>query len=135
MTIEQVRKAFNSFDLDYIISEVLKLKNSYIEYDFYKKTEAILFFMELDNAPEKLKTPIEDEILRVIENKYFMHSPGKKILKDMGIYEKDINIISKIIGENISSVDELQTKLQEQYEKIITRISVISRFIVEKMIR
>ncbi|HFR3529308.1 TPA: hypothetical protein ACHVA6_001849, partial [Streptococcus suis] len=59
----------------------------------------------------------------------------KKILKDMGIYEKDINIISKIIGENISSVDELQTKLQEQYEKIITRISVISRFIVEKMIR
>ncbi|HEM3554649.1 TPA: hypothetical protein U1B62_001159 [Streptococcus suis] len=64
-----------------------------------------------------------------------MHSPGKKILKDMGIYEKDINIISKIIGENISSVDELQTKLQEQYEKIITRISVISRFIVEKMIR
>ncbi|HFR3707071.1 TPA: hypothetical protein ACHV88_002074, partial [Streptococcus suis] len=97
--------------------------------------EAILFFMELDNAPEKLKTPIEDEILRVIENKYFMHSPGKKILKDMGIYEKDINIISKIIGENISSVDELQTKLQEQYEKIITRISVISRFIVEKMIR
>ncbi|HEM5273824.1 TPA: DEAD/DEAH box helicase [Streptococcus suis] len=134
-TIEQVRKAFVKLDLDSIISEVLKLKNSYIEYDFYKKTEAILFFMELDNAPEKLKTPIEDEILRVIENKYFMHSPGKKILKDMGIYEKDINIISKIIGENISSVDELQTKLQEQYEKIITRISVISRFIVEKMIR
>ena len=134
-TIEQVRKAFVKLDLDFIISEVLKLKNSYIEYDFYKKTEAILYFMELDNASENIKKPIEEEILRVIENKYFMHSPGKKILKDMGIYDKDINIISKIIGENIGSVDELQSKIQENYEIVISKISVISRFIVEKMIR
>ena len=134
-TIEQVRKAFVKLDLDFIISEVLKLKNSYIEYDFYKKTEAILYFMELDNASENIKKPIEEEILRVIENKYFMHSPGKKILKDMGIYDKDINIISKIIGENIGSVDELQSKIQENYERVISKISVISRFIVEKMIR
>ena len=134
-TIEQVRKAFVKLDLDYIISEVLKLKNSYIEYDFYKKTEAILYFMELDNVSENIKKPIEEEILRVIENKYFMHSPGKKILKDMGIYDKDINNISKIIGEDISSVDELQSKIQENYEKVISKISVISRFIVEKMIR
>ena len=133
--IERVRKSFDKSDLDSIISEVLKLKNSYIEYDFYKKTEAILYFMELDNSSEKIKKPIEEEILRVIENKYFMHSPGKKILKDMGIYDKDINIISKIIGENISSVDELQSKIQENYEKVIPKISVISRFIVEKMIK
>ena len=90
--------------------------------------------MELDNASEYIKKPIEEEILRVIENKYFMHSPGKKILKDMGIYDKDINIISKIIGENIRSVDELQSKIQENYKKVIPKISVISRFIVEKMI-
>ena len=133
--IERVRKSFDKSDLDSIISEVLKLKNSYIEYDFYKKTEAILYFMELDNSSEKIKKPIEEEILRVIENKYFMHSSGKKILKDMGIYDKDINIISKIIGENISSVDELQSKIQENYEKVIPKISVISRFIVEKMIK
>lgn len=135
MTIEQVRKAFNKLDLDSIISEVLKLKNSYIEYDFYKKTEAILYFMELDNVSKNIKKPIEEDILRVIENKYFMHSPGKKILKDMGVYDKDINTISKIIGENISSVDELQNKIQENYEKVIAKISVISKFIVEKMIR
>jgi len=134
-TIERVRGAFVELDLDSIISEVLKLKNSYIEYDFYKKTEAILYFMELDNVSENIKKPIEEEILRVIENKYFMHSPGKKILKDMGIYDKDINNISKIIGEDHSSVDELQSKIQENYEKVISKISVISRFIVEKMIR
>lgn len=133
--IERVRKSFDKSDLDSIISEVLKLKNSYIEYDFYKKTEAILYFMELDNVSEKIKKPIEEEILRVIENKYFMHSPGKKILKDMGVYDKDINIISKIIGDNVSSVDELQSKIQENYEKVITKISVLSKFIVEKMVK
>lgn len=116
-TIEQVRKSFSNLNLDSIISEVLKLKNSYLEYDFYKKTQAVLYFMELDNTPEKRKNPIEEEILRVIENRYFMHSPSKKILKDMGIYDKDINVISKIIGENITSVDELQSVMQLNYKK------------------
>ena len=133
--IEQTREAYINSDLDSIISNVLKLKNSYIEYDFYKKVEAILYFMELDKAKEDMTKPIVEDILRVIENRYFMHSPGKKMLKDMGIYDKDINIIYKIIGENVSSIDELQSKIRENYDKVITKISIISRFIVEKIIR
>ena len=97
--------------IDLIISEVLKLKNSYVEYDFYKKTEAILYFMKLDNASEYLIKPIEEDILKVIEKKYFMNSPGKKMLKDMGVYDKDVNIISNQIGENVNSIDELQLKI------------------------
>jgi len=133
--IEQTREAYINSDLDSIISNVLKLKNSYIEYDFYKKVEAILYFMELDKAKEDMTKPIVEDILRVIENRYFMHSPGKKMLKDMGIYDKDINIIYKIIGENVSSIDELQSKIRENYDKVITKISIISKFIVEKIIR
>lgn len=38
----------------------------HIEYDFYKKSQAILYFMELDKASENIKKPIEEEILRVI---------------------------------------------------------------------
>ena len=91
--------------------------------------------MELEKAKEDMTKPIVEDILRVIENRYFMHSPGKKMLKDMGIYDKDINIIYKIIGENVSSIDELQSKIRENYDKVITKISIISKFIVEKIIR
>ena len=45
------------------------------------------------------------------------------------------NIIYKIIGENVSSIDELQSKIRENYDKVITKISIISKFIVEKIIR
>lgn len=134
LVIEQVRNAFKDANIDLIISDVLKLKNSYVEYDFYKKTEAILYFMELDNVSDDLKEPIED-ILGVIENKYFMHSPGKKMLKDMGVYEKDVNIIAKIIGEEVDSIDDLQIRLQENYEKIFSKISVVSKFIVDRLVR
>ncbi|WP_155729877.1 hypothetical protein, partial [Streptobacillus moniliformis] len=106
--IKKVRKTFNTSELFSIISYVLKLKNSYTEYDFYKNTRVILYFMELDKASDNINKPIKEEILEIIEKEYFMHSSCKKILKDVGIYDKDIDIISKIIGENSSSVDELQ---------------------------
>lgn len=115
--IEQVNKVFDKYDIDLIISEVLKLKNSYVEYDFYKKTEAILYFMELDNASEKIKSPIEEDIIKVIENTYFMNSPSKKMLKDMGVYDRDINVIARIIGENVNSVDELLVRLKKIIKK------------------
>lgn len=133
-TIEQVRKAFTKSSIDSIISEVLKLKNSYVEYDFYKKTEAILYLMKLDNASDTVIKPIEEDILKVIEKKYFMNSPCKKMLKDMGIYDKDINTISKIIGENFNSIDELTAIISENYQNIISKISIISQFIIYRLI-
>lgn len=132
--IEKVRRTYQKADIDLIISEVLKLKNSYVEYDFYKKTEAILYFMKLDNASEYLIKPIEEDILKVIEKKYFMNSPGKKMLKDMGVYDKDVNIISNQIGENVNSIDELQLKIKENYEKIMPKISIISQFIINRLV-
>lgn len=134
--IEQVRKSFNKIDnIDSIISEVLKLKNSYIEHDFYKKTKAILYFMWLDNASDESIELIEEKILKVIEKKYFMNSSCKKMLKDMGIYEKDVNIIANLIGENINSIDELILKINEDYKNIISKISIISKFVVYRLIK
>lgn len=134
LIIEKVRRTYQKADIDLIISEVLKLKSSYVEYDFYKKTEAILYFMKLDNASDYLIKPIEEDILKVIEKKYFMNSPGKKMLKDMGVYDKDVNIISNQIGENVNSIDELQLKIKENYEKIMPRISIISQFIINRLV-
>lgn len=90
--------------------------------------------MKLDNASEYLIKPIEEDILKVIEKKYFMNSPGKKMLKDMGVYDKDVNIISNQIGENVNSIDELQLKIKENYEKIMPKISIISQFIINRLV-
>lgn len=133
--VEKVRKYYTDREVDNIISEVLKLKNSYIEYDFYKKTEAILYFMELDNVSEELKNPIKELIIKRIETKYFMKSPEKKMLKDMGIYDKDVDIISKYIGKEVNSIDELQVRMKESYKNFIDKISFMSRYIVLKLVK
>lgn len=133
--IEKVQNSFKSPDLNYIIGEVLKLKNSYVEYDFYKKTEAILYFMKLDKVQNNMIEIIEEKILRVIENNYFIHDSGKKMLKDMGIYEKDINEICEIIGEDFNSINDLLEKIKEKYDKINKSISILSKYILERVIK
>ena len=133
--IEKVQNSFKSPDLNYIIGEVLKLKNSYVEYDFYKKTEAILYFMKLDKVQNNMIEIIEEKILRVIENNYFVHDSGKKMLKDMGIYEKDINEICEIIGEDFNSINDLLEKIKEKYDKINKSISILSKYILERVIK
>lgn len=133
--IEKVQNSFKNPDLNYIIGEVLKLKNSYVEYDFYKKTEAILYFMKLDKAQNNMIEIIEEKILRVIENNYFIHDSGKKMLKDMGIYEKDINEICEIIGEDFNSINDLLEKIKEKYDKINKSISILSKYILERVIK
>ena len=133
--IEKVQNSFKNPDLNYIIGEVLKLKNSYVEYDFYKKTEAILYFMKLDKVQNNMIEIIEEKILRVIENNYFIHDSGKKMLKDMGIYEKDINEICEIIGEDFNSINDLLEKIKEKYDKINKSISILSKYILERVIK
>ena len=56
------------------------------------------------------------------------------MLKDMGVYDKDVNIISNQIGENVNSIDELQLKIKENYEKIMPKISIISQFIINRLV-
>lgn len=133
--IEKVQNSFKNPDLNYIIGEVLKLKNSYVEYDFYKKTEAILYFMKLDKVQNNMIEIIEEKILRVIENNYFIHASEKKMLKDMGIYEKDINEICEIIGEDFNSINDLLEKIKEKYDKINKSISILSKYILERVIK
>ena len=45
---------------------------------------------------------------------YYLNSPSKKMLKDMGIYEGNINNIIAVIGNEFSSISELQKLLTQQ---------------------
>lgn len=63
-----------------------------------------------------------------------MHFLEKRMLKDMGVYDQDIDKITETI-KNVQSFDELLVELKENYKKIKPQISIVSRFVIEKLIK
>jgi len=131
--VERTRKAFKKADLDNIISNVIRLKSSYIEHEFYKKASIILYFMQCEEKEDLIRV-VNDDLMTNIERAYFIDSPSKKMLKDIGVYDRDIEIVSEIIGENYDMVNELQTSIRENYHKIQPKIGIVSRYILNRLI-
>lgn len=55
------------------------------------------------------------------------------MLKDMGIYEGDIDQIIQVIGNSFSSVSDLEKLLAPNYYKL-NDISVVSKYIIMRLI-
>lgn len=75
--VEKTRKSYKKADLDTIISNTIRLKNSYIEHEFYKKASIILYFMECEGKEDLIKV-VNDDLITNIERAYFIDSPSKK---------------------------------------------------------
>ena len=131
--VEQTRQAYRENNLNIIISSAIRIKNSYIEYDLYSKASLIQYFMKCQYVEEKYCNAIHEKLLKNIELMYYLVSPPKKMLKDMGIYDGDIDYIIGIIGDDFSTINELQDKLRLHYEKI-KNISIISRYVINNLI-
>ena len=71
--------------------------------------------------------------MKNIEILYYLKSPSKKMLKDMGIYDGDIDNIIKVIGSDFSSVAELQSLLVRSYPKL-NEISIVSKYVISGLI-
>ena len=80
----------------------------YVEFDFYNKVDLIRYFMHCENIDISLINTLHDRLLKNIEILYYLTSPSKKMLKDMGIYDGDIDQIVSVIGEDFTSIAELQ---------------------------
>lgn len=132
--VDATIKAFHSANLSDVINTTIRYKTSFIEFDFYSKVELIRFFMMCDNTDPNLVNLLYEKLLKNIEVLYYLNSPSKKMLKDMGIYEGDINEIIKIIGNDFSTIAELQQLLSVNYHRISKQISVISKYIIERLI-
>ena len=52
----------------------------------------------------------------------------------MGIYEGDIDYIVSIIGNNFSSITDLQELLRTNSSRLDKHISVVSRYIVSRLV-
>ena len=88
-----------------------------------------------DNICSEYTDLIKSEVLGIIDMLYYANSPAKKLLYDMGIYEKDIDIISNIIGEDFDDINDLKNKIQEKRALIIPRMSYISKYVIENQLQ
>lgn len=120
-------------NIDWIITSVIRIKTSYIEYEFYNKCQILKAFMEKDKVEEELLKIYDDKILTTIEHIYYINSPQRKMLKEFGIYERDIEKVINVIGEDFDDNVQLKEKLQRNKERL-TNLSFISDYIIKNNI-
>ncbi len=71
-----------------MISLAIRIKESYIEHSFYNRVLVISYFMKVDKTENALIDVLDDKIIKPIEALYFTNSKHKKMLLDLGIYER-----------------------------------------------
>ncbi len=91
------------------------------------------YFMRCDNVPSALINTLYERLMKNIEMLYYLNSPSKKMLKDLGIYEGDIDSIVSIIGNNFTSIADLQQLLSVHAYKL-TNISIVSQYVISRLI-
>ena len=130
--INDARNYFKNRDIDYLISTAINLKSSYIEHQFYSKANIIEYFMERNNVRQDLRDKYIEKIKRRIDFLYFNNSKIKKTLKDMGIYERDVEKITEIIGDEYRDSFALRLALLENKDDFVG-ISYMSRYIIDNL--
>lgn len=131
--VDETMVFYPNADILKVINTAIRYKSSYIEFDFYNKVDLVCYFMECDHVSPTLITTLHNRLMKNIEMLYYLNSPSKKILKDMGIYEGDIDRIIQIIGSDFLSISELQHLLAIHFAEM-SEISVISKYIISRLI-
>ncbi len=58
--VDATMKSYENADINDVIKKTIHLKNSYIEFDFYKRIQVIMFFMKCDKIPQKMIDTIQN---------------------------------------------------------------------------
>ncbi len=131
--VNDAMRYYSSRGIDTIISTAIKLKTSYIEHQFYAKIVIIKYFMQLERISQTYINTLDSRIVGAIEQLYFSSSKQKKMLLDIGIYERDVDTIISIIGNDYEDAFEMKKRLLDNYGRIIGNISYISSFIIRTL--
>lgn len=131
--VDATAEYYKNTAISKIINTTIRYKSSYIEFDFYNKVDLIRYFMRCENVNDSLINTLHERLLKNIEILYYLTTPSKKMLKDMGIYEGDIDQIIAIIGDDFTSIAELQQLLTEHLDKL-GEISIVSRYIINRLL-
>ncbi len=127
--VDNAMKYYASRGLDSIISTAISLKMSYIEHKFYGKVEIIRYFMQTESISKDYINILDNKVLGAIEQLYFTTSKQRKMLLDVGIYERDIDAIVRIIGEDYEDAFAMKKLLKDNADHF-QHISYISKYII-----
>lgn len=116
-----------------IISKSIRFKSSYIEHDFYNKISIIKFFMKCDKIDINYTNLLHERLTKNIEILYYINSSSRKMLKDMGIYDRDIKVIIGIIGDRFETISELQELIKKNITRL-NKISIVSKYVIKNLI-
>ncbi len=130
--VDNAMKFYSSRGIDTIISTAIQLKTSYIEHQFYAKLLIIKYFMSLDSLEKKYFDILDSKVTAAIEHLYFSASKQKRMLLDIGIYERDIDYIISVIGDDFDDVVEMKKLLKENIH-LIRNIGYISNYIIRSL--
>lgn len=131
--VNDAMRYYSSRGIDTIISAAIKLKTSYIEHQFYAKLVIIKYFMHLEGISQIYINTLDSRIVGAIEQLYFSSSKQKKMLLDIGIYERDVDTIISIIGNDYEDAFEMKKRLLDNFGRIKGNISYISNFIIKTL--
>lgn len=128
--INKIKKYYKNTSIDYIISLTMRLKSSYVENEFYSMCKIICYFLKCDKVSEKEINIIISKIISCIDYLYFSDSKCKKILKEIGIYDYDIDKIIDVIGEDTEDITEIIQLLKDSK---FNNLSYISQYIINRL--
>lgn len=131
--VDNTKKYFTSQGIDSIISTTISIKMSYIEHQFYTKVMLVRYFMEIESVNNSLRNVLDYKVIGAIEHLYFSTSKQKKMLLDLGVYERDIDTIIQIVGNDFEDTYELKKRLQANFDKL-QGIGFISRYVIRNLI-
>ena len=123
-------------DVDSLVFKTISFKSSYIENTFYSRVKVVKFFLLCDQIDTNLINIIDDKILNPIEYLYYANSKNKKLLLDLGVFDKDINNLIRIIGDDFDDAFELKRRLHTHINRInnSNNISYLSKYVILELI-
>lgn len=85
--VDTTLQYYKNANLSDVINTTIRYKSSYIEFTFYSQVDLLRYFMECEQVSPSLISTLHERLMKNIEILYYLKSPSKKMLKDMGIYD------------------------------------------------
>ena len=130
--VDETRTHFPNVEIDSLISTTIRIKNGYLEHQFYNRVSIIKYFCQKAGFEDNQIDVIDEKIISAIEYLYFINVKNKKMLIDIGIYERDVEKIIKVIGDDFDDTTELKNRLICNFDKL-GAISYISSYVIQNL--